>query len=432
MEFIDDYLIDESRETLDNYFAQMQTGDLGVDNDRIDKLNKDFNKMIEDLNLEKSSITLMQDGNGSKRYLMLLDNNDNMIGTISFNKDRFELKREEAGLLEAAKDSFENIEKDAIDLAGPEIAKTVNDVKKEYACDRAAALNGQKKELINEMADLLGQVRKETSIAKMNGMDPTEVEEINEKNAQIERITISVKEIEDEMPSKLQRIFSSIEKKTDELRETFSRAGDKLKANLLIKEATAKATLKQCRDIVKSANNKFDVGVKTAYAGVAELVADSYRENLAINYAIHKDNQRTYEKTLEKLENRYEKIAAVKEAVKNIGKILNHEDYENAELTNHQKNRLAALNLAIADEKRLSEGFKESFEQSKTKSIEKFNDIQNKRETVGLNRSDSLADRIKEIKEQKIEDAAKKHETFANTINKYHTIPSSSSNERTR
>ena len=265
-----------------------------------------------------------------------------------------------------------------------------------------------KQELSNIQAEikaLYADIQKETTIAQKRGMTQEDVDKINNKATQIKEMTLKAAEIIDEMPSMKKAILDTIKDKSRLVQQQVQGRIDRAVAGYNAKIQAVKNALTGIKNEVHLANERALTGKDTLYTGVVERVEQIHRDWMSVNYSVDKSIVSALDKTRDMLEKNYSRVAEIKGAFKDLGRAFTGKE-RTGERTEYTPNQQAVLNFLNG---RSNEIKQEMAELNKSYSISlaatqyNLKSVQERRESVGLSKSMSLEERMKEARERSIE-----------------------------
>lgn len=271
----------------------------------------------------------------------------------------------------------------------------------------------QLRNIKQEINTLYKELVQELSIAQINGYSKESAERIDTIGKTIADKTEKAVQYEKATKADKTKVVDTIQDKLDSTRSAVSKGMDKVIAGYKAKQENGINALGKIKAAVKTANEKFSAQRDTAYTNLSEKVESIHRKYLQVDYSIDKMQHKALDKIDKTLTAAYTKQAEVKNAFKNLGRaILGKKQDLNADMKPKQKARLASIKgHKTAIEKRMRTTEKD-FNLSKEISKANIRGAQEHRESVGLNRSQSLDEKLKEVHQRNIDSkAAKAKET---------------------
>ena len=258
----------------------------------------------------------------------------------------------------------------------------------------------QLKDVQKEIECLYDKLKQETAIAKVNGYDSKAAEQINNIGERIKDATIRACELQTSLPT----IKQEIGRHFKEASLKVSHGLNKVKAALDKKIQAGKSTLDQMGKTVHEANEKFFSQRDTAYTNLTERIQQLNRNYMSLSFSIDRSISQNLDKVRDTLEKSYNRGAEIKGALKDLGRAIAGKDRtgEKAELNNAQKSILQSLQSKSQEYKDEMASLKDNYKASQQISLANIKGAQELRQSVGLDFSKSLNERIKDISAREI------------------------------
>lgn len=294
-----------------------------------------------------------------------------------------------------------SLEESGIDLEATKKiqGKLMNTVDEMMPLRRGDVLS-QLKDVQKEIENLYDKLKQETSIAKVNGYDSKAAEQINNIGERIKDATIRACELQTSLPS----IKQEIGRHFKEAALAVSHGLNKVKAALDKKIQTGKTTLDKMGKTVHEANEKFFSQRDTAYINLTEKIQQLNRNYMSLSFSINRSISQNLDKIKDTLEKSYNRSAEIKGALKDLGRAIAGKDRtgEKVELNNAQKSILQSLQSKSQEYKDEMASLKDNYKASQQISLANIKGAQELRQSVGLDFSKSLNERIKDISAREI------------------------------
>lgn len=251
-----------------------------------------------------------------------------------------------------------------------------------------------------EINSIYNALNREMAIAKINGLDPKNIEAINEKSEQIKKLTFKNLKLRAEMPTRRQTVLNGFENAKAAINKTFDRVGVAIDKKI----EAGKEALTRIKDTVKDANEKFAAQRDTAYTGLTEKVEQINRDYLSVCYSVDRSMAKNIDKLKEHLEKSYDRKAEIRGAFRDLGRAITGKERhaDKPEFTKSQKNVLSMLEgMSKACKDEMKE-LKIEYDISRDLSKINLRGAQDYRESTGLKRSNWLDEKIKDVSSKNI------------------------------
>ena len=274
------------------------------------------------------------------------------------------------------------------------------------------------KELKADIIERYNNLRKELSIAKMNGYSAKDAEHFSGEFKEIKDKSLEAIEARKAIPSLGSTIIEAAAQKSEQAKsfaqEKIVPPLAKLKTYLDIKIEAGREVLGRAGDAIHDANQKaFSLG-DTAYTGLSENLHSMVRGYKQIDRGLGILQERAYKSLYQVAETAFERSGDVKTAIGNVGRAMaGKEALENpGYVSNAELNVLSKIQAHINENVERNNQLAEDISRSAAVSVVNMASVQENREANGINRSSRMDDKIAAAK-QKVS-YAKEHRSDAN------------------
>ena len=246
--------------------------------------------------------------------------------------------------------------------------------KKGLIKDAIYDLDVQRERIAKEVTKIVNEL-------KTKDMDQSIVNRLAEINKITEKITASRIEKEKELPSVIEMVRKYVTEKVKEskLATTVNNTIERIKVNINIRKAVALQTqIMQKKQLEQLRLERGAINDTKALLAVSNMERNR-RANEAVNYYIDLNNRNRYIGLEAIAVTVFEKETAIRGAIQNIGKIINHEEYDNAKYTKLQEAIIKHLDNKVVSYDDKAAEHKETYERLKENRINDIDDVQQER-----------------------------------------------------
>lgn len=272
--------------------------------------------------------------------------------------------------------------------------KEIGKISKQLEKDRQKSLKNEVKELKSRVTELYKEIVQEDAIAARNGgFTPEFEQQRNEKAKQLAQLTHSYIDRKQALKSPKEKFGTWFKETTKSAAGLVNRTLGKVERgyDLLINNGINGLT--KIRDTVKDANEKFKVQGDTAYTNIRADLMEIDKLVFATDYSINKSLKEATEHLVDSLEKVQSYGQNVKNAIANLGRALTGKEMVQPGQVDKEGITKPFRSLVEMFKERMDESLR-FYESTKDEQINMLEQANDRRDSAGLDFSQSVNDRI--------------------------------------